>query len=142
MTREQGVVKWFSTDKGYGFIRRESGEEIFVHHTDIDVDGYASLKNGETVEFDVYQSDRGPKARNLVPLESETSQPATEKASAGSDGPARDGAGASGKRGKDRNASRERRSRNDSSRGGADVKKPLAEQIRARLGKRFPGFGR
>lgn len=141
MTREKGIVKWFSTEKGYGFIRRESGDEIFVHHTDIDVDGYASLRNGETVEFDVYQSDRGPKARNLVPLDSETSEPASGKAAAGSSGPARDRAGASGKRGGGRNASRDRLSRYDSSRDGTDAKKPLAEQIRARLGKRFPGFG-
>ncbi len=76
MTREKGIVKWFSTDKGYGFIRREDGAEIFVHHTDIEVDGYASLKNGETVEFDVFESDRGPKARNLVPLEADGSGPA------------------------------------------------------------------
>lgn len=144
MAREKGVVKWFSTDKGYGFIRRESGEEIFVHHTDIEVDGYASLKNGETVEFDVFESDRGPKARNLVPLESGSSQPATGKAAAEHGESARGKSRADSSKGRGRNASRasrDRRSRNDSPRGAADGKKPLAAQLRERLRKRFPGLG-
>ena len=144
MAREKGVVKWFSTDKGYGFIRRESGEEIFVHHTDIEVDGYASLKNGETVEFDVFESDRGPKARNLVPTEISTSQPTTGKTAAQGSKPARGKAGTDGSKGRGRNASRasrDRRPRNDSARGAADGKKPLAAQLRERLRKRFPGLG-
>jgi CspA family cold shock protein len=146
MAREKGVVKWFSTDKGYGFIRRESGEEIFVHHTDIEVDGYASLKNGETVEFDVFESDRGPKARNLVPLESGSSQsqPATGKAAAERGESARGKSRADSSKGRGRNASRasrDRQSRNDSARGAADGKKPLAAQLRERLRKRFPGLG-
>ncbi len=144
MAREKGVVKWFSTDKGYGFIRRESGEEIFVHHTDIEVDGYASLKNGETVEFDVIESDRGPKARNLVPTEISTAKPTTGKAAAEGSKPARGKAGTDGPKGRGRNASRatrDRRPRNDSARGGADAKKPLAAQLRERLRKRFPGLG-
>ena len=144
MAREKGVVKWFSTDKGYGFIRRDSGEEIFVHHTDIEVDGYASLKNGETVEFDVFESDRGPKARNLVPLDIGSPQSATGKTAAESSEPARGKAGADGPKGKGRNASRasrDRRPRNDSKRGTADGRKPLAAQLRERLRKRFPGIG-
>lgn len=144
MAREKGVVKWFSTDKGYGFIRRESGEEIFVHHTDIEVDGYASLKNGETVEFDVFESDRGPKARNLVPLDIGASQSSTGKTAADDSEPARGKAGADGPKRRGRNASRasrDRRPRNDSPRGAADGKKPLAAQLRERLKKRFPGLG-
>jgi CspA family cold shock protein len=144
MAREKGVVKWFSTDKGYGFIRRESGDEIFVHHTDIEVDGYASLKNGETVEFDVFESDRGPKARNLVPVDIGESQSATGRAAADDSEPARGKAGTDGPKRRGRNASRasrDRRSRNDSPRGAADGKKSLAAQLRERLKKRFPGLG-
>jgi CspA family cold shock protein len=144
MAREKGVVKWFSTDKGYGFIRRESGEEIFVHHTDIEVDGYASLKNGETVEFDVFESDRGPKARNLVPLDIGVTHSTTGKTAAEGSKPARGKAGTDGPKGRGRNssrASRDRRPRNDSTRGAADAKKPLAAQLRERLRKRFPGLG-
>jgi CspA family cold shock protein len=127
MGREKGIVKWFSTEKGYGFVRRETGEEIFVHHTDIEVDGYASLRNGESVEFEVFESDRGPKARKLVPLE------------AGAENPA------GGKKPKNDQATAARRSKG---RGGnrsdgekRALLKPLAEQLRARLGKRFPGLG-
>ena len=144
MAREKGVVKWFSTDKGYGFIRRDSGEEIFVHHTDIEVDGYASLKNGETVEFDVFESDRGPKARNLVPLDIGSPQSATGKTAAEGSKPARGKTGTDGPKGRGRNASRasrDRRPGNDSKRGTADGKKPLAAQLRERLRKRFPGIG-
>ncbi len=144
MAREKGVVKWFSTDKGYGFIRRESGDEIFVHHTDIEVDGYASLKNGETVEFDVFESDRGPKARNLVPLDMGATHSTTGETATEGSKPARSKAGTGGPKGRGRNASRatrDRRPRNDSAQGAADAKKPLAVQLRERLSKRFPGLG-
>jgi CspA family cold shock protein len=144
MAREKGVVKWFSTDKGYGFIRRESGDEIFVHHTDIEVDGYAALKNGETVEFDVFESDRGPKARNLVPLDADGTRPAPRAKAA--EGRSKEGRGTSRKR---RGGSgRETRERQPSTRPEPDLKpvsaegkKPLAQLLRDRLGKRFPGFG-
>jgi len=142
MAREKGVVKWFSTEKGYGFIRREGGDEIFVHHTDIEVDGYASLKNGETVEFDVFDSDRGPKARNLVPLDVGGSRPATSGKTGG-----RGGAG--GRKHGSRSGSESDRStkgqRGEKGQKGekdqAEVKKTLAAQLRERLGRRFPGFG-
>ncbi len=147
MAREKGIVKWFSTDKGYGFIRRESGDEIFVHHTDIEVDGYASLKNGETVEFDVFESDRGPKARNLVPLDADGSQPAP-RARTG-DAKTERGARTEGRsrRGRGGSAGRKRSSRSGSSpsagatAGTADGKKTLAQQLRERLSRRFPGIG-
>lgn len=137
MAREKGVVKWFSTDKGYGFIRRESGDEIFVHHTDIEVDGYASLKNGETVEFDVFDSDRGPKARNLVPLDAG----GTRKAPGGkADGRAKsDDRSRKGRSGA-RNRNRSERSRSAGPTGGEASGKPLAEQLRDRLSRRFPGL--
>jgi cold shock protein len=144
MAREKGVVKWFSTDKGYGFVRRESGDEIFVHHTDIDVDGYASLKNGETVEFEVFESDRGPRAGNLVPLEADGSRPAP-RAKDGRDRGGKETAPKAG--GRDRSAragkpaDRARSDRGAVSASRADGTKTLAQQLRDRLGGRFPGFG-
>ena len=136
MAREKGVVKWFSTDKGYGFIRRESGAEIFVHHSDIEVDGYASLKNGETVEFDVFESDRGPKARNLVPTEAGDPRPVPDAKSGKRDRKAE----SRSRGGRGGSSSRKRGSRSDSA-DRADGKRPLAELLRERLGKRFPGLG-
>lgn len=142
MAREKGTVKWFSTEKGYGFIRRESGDEIFVHHTDIEVDGYASLKNGETVEFDVFDSDRGPKARKLVPLEADGSRPAARARTHDRDTGAGDGAS--------RDDAPRRTGRSSSAASGsagtgkdakAGGKRTLAAQLRERLGRRFPGFG-
>ncbi len=148
MAREKGVVKWFSTEKGYGFIRREGGDEIFVHHTDIEMDGYASLKNGETVEFDVFDSDRGPKARNLVPLDVAGASPApgakAGERGAGAETRSRGGRGGAGgrKRGS-RSGSESDRSTKGSQgpKDQAEGKKSLAAQLRERLGRRFPGFG-
>lgn len=58
----KGKVKWFDDDKGYGFIEREGGDDAFVHHSDIIGSGYKSLKEGQAVEFDIEQGDRGPKS--------------------------------------------------------------------------------
>jgi CspA family cold shock protein len=58
VSREQGTVKWFNAAKGYGFIQRQSGEDVFVHFSAIEMDGYKSLAEGQTVEFEVRQ---GPK---------------------------------------------------------------------------------
>jgi CspA family cold shock protein len=145
MAREKGIVKWFSTDKGYGFIRRETGDEIFVHHTDIEVDGYASLKNGETVEFDVFDSDRGPKARNLVPLDADGT-PSARGAKTSDGGPKAERgarAEAGSRNGRGRSGGRKRSSRSESSQAAAPTngKKTLAQQLRERLGRRFPGLG-
>ena len=57
--RERGTVKWFSNQKGYGFIARESGEDVFVHFSAIQGDGYKSLNQGEQVEFSVQQGNKG-----------------------------------------------------------------------------------
>ena len=62
-----GTVKWFSDEKGYGFITPEDGgKDLFVHHTGIDGDGYKSLDEGQKVNFETTQSDKGPKAVNVT----------------------------------------------------------------------------
>ena len=64
-----GTVKWFNADKGYGFIAPESGEDVFVHFSAIQSTGYRSLDEGQTVEFDITQGQKGPQAANVRPLE-------------------------------------------------------------------------
>ncbi len=59
---EKGTVKWFNESKGFGFIARESGGDIFVHHTGIIADGFRSLSEGTKVEFNVEKTDKGPRA--------------------------------------------------------------------------------
>lgn len=59
---ERGTVKWFSTSKGYGFITRASGEDIFVHYSGIEGEGFRSLREGDQVEFDVEETEKGPQA--------------------------------------------------------------------------------
>jgi len=62
---EIGTVKWFNNDKGYGFIKRSTGEDVFVHHTAIQESGYRTLNEGESVEFDVKQGPKGLQAENV-----------------------------------------------------------------------------
>jgi len=65
----QGVVKWFSAEKGYGFITRDDGEgDVFVHYTAILEDGYRTLEEGQRVSFEVVQGTKGPQAKNVVKL--------------------------------------------------------------------------
>lgn len=67
----KGKVKWFSDQKGFGFIAKDDGSgDVFVHFSAITGDGYKSLAEGEAVEFDVVDSDKGPKAANVVKLAS------------------------------------------------------------------------
>ncbi|MEA3441780.1 MAG: cold shock domain-containing protein [Chloroflexota bacterium] len=66
--KEQGVVKWFNGSKGYGFIERESGEDVFVHYTAILGDGFRNLDEGQRVEFTVTQGAKGPQAEEVVLL--------------------------------------------------------------------------
>ena len=66
--RETGTVKWFSNQKGYGFIAREVGEDVFVHHSGIRGEGFKNLQEEERVEFTVEQSDKGPHAVDVVRL--------------------------------------------------------------------------
>lgn len=62
----KGVVKWFDSDKGYGFISSEEGKDVFVHFSAIQSEGYKTLQEGDQVEFDVSDGDRGPQAANVV----------------------------------------------------------------------------
>lgn len=60
-----GTVKWFNNTKGYGFITAEDGTDVFVHHGDIQGEGFKSLDEGDAVEFDITQGEKGPKAANV-----------------------------------------------------------------------------
>ncbi|WP_277673359.1 cold-shock protein [Piscibacillus halophilus] len=62
---EQGTVKWFNADKGFGFIERENGDDVFVHFSAIQSEGYKSLEEGQKVTFDVEQGARGEQAANV-----------------------------------------------------------------------------
>lgn len=83
----RGRVKWFDAQKGYGFIEREGEEDVFVHYSAIQQEGYKTLDDGEEVEFEVIQGDRGPQAANVVRLGASTtpSEPAPEEESTDSD---------------------------------------------------------
>ncbi len=61
-----GQVKWFDAKKGYGFIEREDGDDVFVHFSAIQDEGFKSLEDGEEVEFEIVEGDRGPQAANVV----------------------------------------------------------------------------
>jgi CspA family cold shock protein len=65
---EQGTVKWFSNEKGYGFISREGQDDVFVHFSAIEGEGYKSLTEGQSVEFDVVDGPKGKQAANVRPL--------------------------------------------------------------------------
>ncbi|KXZ39705.1 cold-shock DNA-binding protein family [Alkalithermobacter thermoalcaliphilus JW-YL-7 = DSM 7308] len=61
-----GIVKWFNAEKGYGFISVEGGNDVFVHYSAIQGDGYKTLEEGQKVEFEVVEGARGPQAANVV----------------------------------------------------------------------------
>jgi CspA family cold shock protein len=64
----QGTVKWFNADKGYGFIESSEGGDVFVHFSAIQGEGFKTLEEGQSVEFDVVEGNRGPQAANVVRL--------------------------------------------------------------------------
>ncbi len=66
--KEQGKVKWFNNEKGYGFISRNSGDDVFVHHTAIQGSGFKSLNEGDSVEFETTKGAKGLQAQNVVKL--------------------------------------------------------------------------
>ena len=65
---EKGTVKWFNNEKGFGFITRQSGPDVFVHHTAITAEGYRTLNEGDQVSFEVVEGQMGLQARNVVRL--------------------------------------------------------------------------
>lgn len=64
----QGTVKWFNAKKGYGFLSDAEGKDVFVHYSALQMDGFKELKDGEAVEFDVVDGEKGPQAANVVRL--------------------------------------------------------------------------
>lgn len=64
----QGKVKWFNAEKGYGFIEREGGDDVFVHYSAIEMEGFKTLEEGQMVEFEIVEGSRGPQAANVVKL--------------------------------------------------------------------------
>ncbi|MGE5648399.1 MAG: cold-shock protein [Acidobacteriota bacterium] len=69
MSKERGVVKWFNAAKGYGFIQRESGEDVFVHFSAIQATGFRTLDNGSQVEFEIKEGPKGLQAENVSKAE-------------------------------------------------------------------------
>jgi len=63
-----GIVKWFNEKKGYGFIEKDEGGDVFVHHSGIEGSGFKTLAEGDRVTFDVEQGDKGPKAKNVIKI--------------------------------------------------------------------------
>ncbi|HZK37320.1 MAG TPA: cold-shock protein [Clostridia bacterium] len=63
---ENGIVKWFNSEKGYGFISRENGDDVFVHYSAIDMDGFKTLEEGQEVQFEIVEGDKGPQATNVT----------------------------------------------------------------------------
>ena len=145
MERQRGTVKWFSREKGWGFIRLESGKDIFVHHSDIEGEGFVTLEDDQPVEFTIEDMEKGPRARDVREIGAAAPRadaaPGREAAPDREATPAREPsrepsrreAAAAGKKGADRAP------RSTDSDDGARVS--LAEQLRRRLGARFPGLG-
>ncbi|MGX7200636.1 cold-shock protein [Enterococcus nangangensis] len=63
---EKGTVKWFNAEKGFGFIQQENGNDVFVHFSAIEGDGFKTLEEGQAVNFDIETTDRGPQAAHVV----------------------------------------------------------------------------
>ncbi|ADW71315.1 cold shock domain-containing protein [Granulicella tundricola] len=74
MAQYVGEVKWFNNAKGYGFLGREGGPDVFVHYSSIQLDGYKTLKEGDPVEFDIIQGNKGPQADKVTRIGSSPTQ--------------------------------------------------------------------
>jgi CspA family cold shock protein len=94
MTRANGTVKWFSQEKGYGFIKQEDGPDVFVHHQAIEGSGFKMLYEGERVEFDIVEEPKGLKAQNVTRLD-----PPQQPPSGGREGGWGGGGGGGGREG-------------------------------------------
>lgn len=135
MARKTGNVKWFSNEKGYGFIEQEDGEDVFVHHSDIQGDGYKTLKQGEMVEYEIIEADKGPKAQGVVRsdgADGNGSDAPSEGRESGDESSARNGGSSetAASAGSDSAGSEREAPRADSS---------LASQLRKKLSERFLG---
>ncbi len=95
MARTNGTVKWFSQEKGYGFLQREGGADVFVHYSAIDGNGFKVLYEGEEVDFEVIEEPKGPKAASVVRL----NPPAEPPRGSGGGGGGYGGGGGGGGRG-------------------------------------------
>ncbi|SRR5690606_39357045 len=96
MARTTGTVKWFSQEKGFGFLQQDDGPDVFVHHTAIEGRGFKTLNEGERVEFDVVEEAKGLKARNVVRLEAAPGQGGGGRGRSGGAGGAGRGGGFGG----------------------------------------------
>lgn len=124
-------MKWFSREKGWGFIRLESGEDVFVHHSDIEGEGFVTLEDDQPVEFVVEEMEKGPRARDVREVGAEA--PAQKSDPAAGEHPRREG-----REGGDPSGERMEPTER-AARGGE--RRPLTEQLFERLGRRFPGLG-
>ena len=96
MARTNGTVKWFSQEKGYGFLQREGGPDVFVHYSAIQGNGFKILYEGEEVEFDIVEEAKGPKAANVVRLNPPAEAPSRSGGGRESQGGQRGGGGGFG----------------------------------------------
>lgn len=109
MARVNGTVKWFSKEKGYGFLTQEGGPDVFVHHASIQGSGFKMLYEGERVEFDIIEEPKGLKAQNVVRLDPQPENGRGGGGGGGSErGGGRSGAGAGGRGGERGGGGRDR----------------------------------